>query len=171
VRRERNRGWTRDFPPNGIGQSEQDERSIRWIDFPANGVVRQCARRGTRPRRPADQRYSSAYLFGAICPARGTGAALAMPTVDTEAMQEHIDEISRHVARGAHAVLIMDRAGWHTTARLKIPKTVAPIFLPSRALELNPVENPRVKPAGRRLAVPTQQLAVEPGLRRRRRDH
>jgi hypothetical protein len=104
-------------------------------------VVRQWARRGTRPRQPADQRYTSAFLFGAICPARGTGAALAMPTVDTEAMQAHIDEISRHVARGAHAVLIMDRAGWHTTARLKVPKNITPIFLPSRAPELNPVEN------------------------------
>jgi hypothetical protein len=44
-----------------------------------NGLVRQWARRGTRPRRPADQRYESAYLFGAICHARGVGAALAMP--------------------------------------------------------------------------------------------
>ena len=104
-------------------------------------MVRQWARRGTRPRQPADQRYTSAYLFGAICPALGTGAALAMPYVDTEAMQEHIDEISRHVARGAHAVLIMDRAGWHTTARLKMPKNITPIFLHSRAPELNPVEN------------------------------
>ena len=43
-----------------------------------NGLVRQWARRGTRPRQPADQRYQSAYLFGAICPARGVGAALAM---------------------------------------------------------------------------------------------
>jgi hypothetical protein len=33
-----------------------------------NGRVRQWARRGTRPRQPADQRYDSAYLFGAICP-------------------------------------------------------------------------------------------------------
>lgn len=30
--------------------------------------------------------------------ARGTAAALAISDVDTEAMQEHIDEISRHVA-------------------------------------------------------------------------
>jgi hypothetical protein len=56
-------------------------------------VARQWARRGTRLRQPADQRYSSPYLFGGICRARGTGAALAMPYVDTEAMQEHIDEI------------------------------------------------------------------------------
>jgi hypothetical protein len=39
-----------------------------------NGLVRQWARRGTRPRQPADQRYDNAYLFGAICPARGVGA-------------------------------------------------------------------------------------------------
>jgi transposase len=103
--------------------------------------VRQWARRGTRPRQPADQRYKSAYLFGAICPRRGKGAALALPFADTEAMQLHIEEISRHVARGAHAVLLMDRAGWHTTAKLKIPKNITPIFLPSRAPELNPVEN------------------------------
>ncbi len=106
-----------------------------------NGAVRQWARRGTRPRQPADQRYQSAYLFGAICPARGIGAALALPYADTEAMQLHIDEISRHIEKGAHAVLVMDRAGWHTTAKLEMPKNITPIFLPSRAPELNPVEN------------------------------
>ena len=65
-----------------------------------NGIVRQWARRGTRPRQPADQRYESAYLFGAICPARGTGAALAMPYADTEAMQLHLEEICRLSRRG-----------------------------------------------------------------------
>jgi hypothetical protein len=106
-----------------------------------NGVVRQWARRGTRPRQPADQRYENAYLFGAICPARGVGAALAMPYADTEAMQLHIDEIARTVARGSHAVLLLDRAGWHTTDKLTIPKNMTLILLPSRAPELNPVEN------------------------------
>lgn len=106
-----------------------------------NGLVRQWARRGTRPRQPADQRYTNAYLFGAICPARGMGAALALPHADTHAMQLHLDEISRNVAKGAHAVLLLDRAGWHTTAKLDIPKNLTPIFLPSRAPELNPVEN------------------------------
>ena len=46
------------------------------------------------------------------------GAALALPNADTEAMQLHLNEISRHVADGAHAVLLMDRAGWHTTSAL-----------------------------------------------------
>jgi DDE superfamily endonuclease len=106
-----------------------------------NGLVRQWSRRGTRPRQPADQRYENVYLFGAICPARGTGAALALPNADTEAMQLHLNEISRHVAYGAHAVLLMDRAGWHTTSALDVPENITPILLPSRAPELNPVEN------------------------------
>jgi len=103
--------------------------------------VRQWAKRGTRPRQPADQRYESASLFGAICPARGTGAALALPYTDTEAMQLHLDEIARFVARGAHAVLLLDRAGWHTTTALAVPRNITLILLPSRAPELNPVEN------------------------------
>ena len=63
-----------------------------------NGIVRLWARKGTRPRQPADQRYQSAYLFGAVCPARGTGAALMMPKANTFAMQAHLDEISLHIA-------------------------------------------------------------------------
>jgi hypothetical protein len=103
--------------------------------------VRQWARRGTRPRQPADQRYESAYLFGAICPARGVGAALALPYANTQAMQLHLDEIARTVARGSHAVLLLDRAGWHTTPELVVPKNITLLLLPSRAPELNPVEN------------------------------
>ena len=44
-----------------------------------------------------------------------------MPFADTNAMQAHLDEIAGTVARGAHAVLLLDRAGWHTTAKLTVP--------------------------------------------------
>ena len=64
-----------------------------------------------------------------------------MPYADADMMQLHLDEISRNVAEGAHAVLLLDRAGWHTTSKLDLPKNITPIFLPSRAPELNPVEN------------------------------
>jgi len=90
---------------------------------------------------PADQRYKNAYLFGAICPAHGKGAALMLPWANTEMMQMHLDEIARHVARKAHAVVLMDRAGWHTTGNLVVPKNITIILLPSRSPELNPVEN------------------------------
>ena len=56
-------------------------------------------------------------------------------------MQLHLNEIARTVTKGAHAVLLLDRAGWHTTAALVVPRNITIIFLPSRAPELNPVEN------------------------------
>ncbi len=38
-------------------------------------------------------------------------------------------------------MLLLDRAGWHPTGKLDAPENITPIFLPSRAPELNPVEN------------------------------
>ena len=68
------------------------------------------------------------------------GAALALPSANTEAMQLHLEEISANIAVGAHAILIFDRAGWHTTPSLAMSENITPIWLPSRAPELNPVE-------------------------------
>ena len=63
-----------------------------------NVRTRIWARTGTRPRLPADRRYENACLFGAICPRRGTAAALILPKANTEAMQMHLEEIGRKVA-------------------------------------------------------------------------
>ena len=106
-----------------------------------NGRARIWAKTGTRPRLPADQRYTNAYLFAAICPMAAKGAALMLPFANTRAMQMHLDEISCNVAAKAHAVVLMDRAGWHSTDKLKVPKNLTIILLPSRSPELNPVEN------------------------------
>ena len=83
-----------------------------------NGCVRQWAKRGTRPRQPVDQRYESAYVFGAVCPARDRGVALILPQANTWAMQQHLDAASKRVWRGAHAVMLLDNAGWHRTKKL-----------------------------------------------------
>ena len=56
-------------------------------------------------------------------------------------MNLHLAEISRAVAPGAHAVLIMDQAGWRTTKKLDLPSNISIIALPARCPELNPVEN------------------------------
>lgn len=106
-----------------------------------NSLVYQWAKKGSRPRQPKDQRYENAYLFGAVCPGRDTGAALIMPYADTEAMQKHLDEISRAVAPGAHALIILDQAGWHTTGKLKLPGNLTLVPLPPACPELNAAEN------------------------------
>ena len=89
-----------------------------------------------------DNRHDSAYLFGAICPDRAVGAAIIMPGVNSEAMAEHLREISSQVAPGAHAVLVCDGAGWHQPGeRLPVPDNITLLPLPSYAPELNPIEN------------------------------
>ncbi len=57
-------------------------------------------------------------------------------------MTRHLAEISRHVAPGAHAVLVCDGAGWHQTGgRLRVPSNITLLHLPPYSPELNPVEN------------------------------
>ena len=106
-----------------------------------NKIIRRWAKRGTRPRAPHDQRTKWAYIFGAICPAKGKGAGLIMPWCDTPAMDLHLAEISKAVDPGAHAVVIVDQAGWHMSAKLVIPDNITLMALPPRSPELNPVEN------------------------------
>jgi hypothetical protein len=96
---------------------------------------------GSCPLMVRDSRHDSAYLFGAICPDRGVGAAIIMPAVNTEAMNEHLEEISTQVAAGAHAVLVLDGAGWHQAGgKLSVPDTIILLSLPPYAPELNPME-------------------------------
>ena len=104
-------------------------------------LTRVWAKRGTRPRAVRDRRYTWAWLFGAVCPGRGVGAAVVPPHVNVEAMDIHLAEIGRRVAEGAHAVLVLDGAGWHTSPKLRVPGNISLLPLPRYAPELNPVEN------------------------------
>src|SRR5215468_3054091 len=93
------------------------------------------------PRATHDQRTQSTYLFGAVCPERGAGAALVLSTCNGEAMQLHLDEIATKVAAGTHAVLLLDQAGWHAAKALAVPSNISLVPLPPRAPELNGQEN------------------------------
>ena len=104
-------------------------------------LTRVWAPRGTRPRAVRDHRRSSAYLFGAVRPERGIGAAVVPPHANVEAMAIHLAEISRHVTEEAHAVLVLDQAGWHTSPKLQAPDNINLLSLPPYAPEPNPVEN------------------------------
>ena len=56
-------------------------------------------------------------------------------------MNADLAEIAHNVAPGAHAVLILDGAGWHGARRLVVPDTITLLPLPPYAPDLNPVEN------------------------------
>jgi transposase len=88
-----------------------------------------------------DNRHDSTYIFGAICPARGVGAAIITPGANTEMMNLHLAEISTQVAQGAICVLLCDDSGWHRQGDcLEIPGNIVLLPLPSYSPELNPIE-------------------------------
>jgi hypothetical protein len=124
---------------------------------------RGAARRGTRPRAPRDRRYAWAYLFGAVCPERAVGAGLVLPYANTEATGLHLAEIGHHVTPGAHAVVVLDGAGWLAHGRR-----------PRRPREPHPPAaaalQPRAEPGRERLGVPAPEQARPAGLARLRRD-
>ena len=99
------------------------------------------ARRGTRPRAVQDTRYKWTYLFGALCPERAVGAGLIMPRANTDAMTLHLAEIAKNIAPGAHAILVLDGAGWHVSKKLIAPDNITLLKLPPYSPELNPIEN------------------------------
>lgn len=66
---------------------------------------------------------------------------MVLPVCNTVAMTLHLTEISLAVAPGAHAVVIVDQAGWHFSNALQVPENITLVPLPSKSPELNPVEN------------------------------
>ena len=75
-----------------------------------------------------------------MCPVRDTGVALVMTRLDTQAMNLFLAELAQAVAPGAHAVVLMDKAGWHIADNLVVPANITPVFLPPYSPELNPIE-------------------------------
>jgi transposase len=103
-------------------------------------LTRLWAPKGSRPGVVRQQQFVSAYLFGAVCPARDEAVGLVMPWVNTAAMQRHLEEIAAAVPAGRHAVVVADRAGWHLTPQLKVPANLSLLPLPAASPQLNPTE-------------------------------
>ena len=63
-----------------------------------------------------------------------------MPAVNNEAMKKHLEEISKQVPDGRHAVIVVDRAAWHTSSKVHCFNNITLLPLPAASPELNPVE-------------------------------
>ena len=104
-------------------------------------ITRVWARRGSRPRAVRQTGFSSLYVLAAVCAATGAMSALIMPELNTAVVNLFLEQFSRELPVGVHAVLIWDGAGFHTGEGLVVPANVSLIQLPPYAPELNPVEN------------------------------
>jgi DDE superfamily endonuclease len=134
-----------------------------------NTSTRVWGQTGGRPAAAKDLGFTSAYVFGAVCPGEGKAAAVIMPICNTIAMNHHRREISSQVGTAAHALLVLTPApakaggaGWHDSQALAIPDNITLLALPPYSPELNPRAHP---------ALSAQPLARQLGLLQSGRHH
>ena len=104
-------------------------------------LTRVWAPTGSRPRGVRQTEYEWCYVLTAACPATGRAAGLVMPHLNTETVNTFLQEISTRIEDGVHAVLVWDRAGYHTSGSLRVPDNITLMELPPYSPELNPIEN------------------------------
>ena len=75
-----------------------------------------------------------------MIPLLGKASALILPEATTVAMNVFLKTVSNDVPDGKHLVLILDRAGWHTSQCLETSSNITLMPLPPYYPELNPTE-------------------------------
>jgi transposase len=98
---------------------------------------------GQRPLAPVEHRYQWRYLVAFVHPASGrtlwhlaSGVSLALFAVELAAFAEAVGASPQK-----QIVLVLDRAGWHASPKLRVPEHVHLLFLPPYSPELNPAEH------------------------------
>jgi DDE superfamily endonuclease len=82
------------------------------------------------------------YLYSFVHPASGRSEWLILPRVRTDVMSMVLAEFARlaGVSESKQIVVVLDNAGWHTSAALVVPEGMHLVFLPSHTPELQPAE-------------------------------
>ena len=129
-----------------IGEAHPDEEVRVYFEdearFGQQGTMaRVWARTGSRPRAVRQTQYGNLYLLTAVCAATGDACGLISPVLNVGVINLFLEQFSRELPAGVHAVLIWDGAGYHTSPQVVVPGNVSIIELVPYSPELNPVEN------------------------------
>ena len=128
-----------------IADTHPDKKIAVWFQDEARigQKGRVCHRwytRGQRPPGRADNRFTFAYVFGAVRPGTDDAFALVLPEVSTITMQIYLDAFSKTVPANEHVAMFMDQAGWHGAKALEVPANITIVPIPPYSPQLNPVE-------------------------------
>ena len=126
-------GWAGSSPVKLMFQDEarfgriSDVRRC-WAPFPMRPLCR------------AMLTHEYTYVYGAVDVLSGEFDSLILPHVNTDCTQLFLDEVAaRHPQR--RIIMVLDGAGWHRSAALRVPPNMRLLSLPPYAPELNPVEH------------------------------
>ena len=98
---------------------------------------------GQRPVAPVQHRFAWRYLVGFVHPASGRTVFHLATTVSIALFEVELAAFARQVGASPtkQIVLVLDRAGWHTSLHLRVPTTSTCLFLPPYSPELQPAEH------------------------------
>jgi transposase len=96
-----------------------------------------------RPLAPVQHRYEWRYLVGFVHPASGRTVFHLATSVSVPLFEAELAAFASavHASSSRQIVLVLDRAGWHSTQRLRVPDHVHLLFLPPYSPELQPAEH------------------------------
>jgi DDE superfamily endonuclease len=90
-----------------------------------------------------EHRYAWRYRVGFVHPASGRTVFHLASGVSIPLFEAELAAFAAAVGAGPkkQLVLVLDRAGWHTSAKLRVPEHVHLLFLPPYSPELQPAEH------------------------------
>ncbi|WP_337845942.1 IS630 family transposase, partial [Thermus sp.] len=100
------------------------------------------APRGRTPLACVRPWYRWLYVYAFVWPNTGESEFWLLPLVSTEVFNLVLWEFAglRGCGEGKAVLVVLDRAGWHTSGRVEVPEGVGLVFLPPYSPELQPVE-------------------------------
>jgi transposase len=98
---------------------------------------------GQRPVAIVQHRFAWRYLVGFVHPASGRTVFHLATTVSIPVFAAELAAFARQAEARPRTqiVLVRDRAGWHSSVRLRVPEHVHLLFLPPYSPELQPAEH------------------------------
>jgi transposase len=98
---------------------------------------------GKRSLAPVQHRYEWRYLVGFVHPSSGRTVFHLATSVCIALFEAELAAFAQAVGASARKqiVLVLDRAGWHSTPRLRVPDHLHLLFLPPYSPELQPAEH------------------------------
>jgi transposase len=98
---------------------------------------------GQRLYAPVQHRYAWRYLVGFVHPSSGRTVFHLAPSVSVLLFEAELAAFAHAVGASPsrQIMLVLDRAGWHSTQRLRVPDHLHVLFLPPYSPELQPAEH------------------------------
>lgn len=127
-----------DTPDATIEVWSEDEHRIGLKPI----IRRVWCKKGQRPSVCVQHRYAWCYVYGFVCPQSGKNFWLVLPKVSIEAWNAALSEFASamELSSHKHIVLVIDRAGWHTSQKVTVPEGLHLVCLPPYSPELQPAE-------------------------------